>query len=82
MTPVFWTSLILIIMIIYVLFFSWRIETKESFTTYQTEPLKYISTGSTPLGFNQINYYRLPYEYPRTFYKSYPIPSMQYTMLL
>jgi len=85
MTILFWTVLILIIIVI-TLFISELCDNSNIFTEhwqdYMTLPFDYISTGSSPISFYRKDLYREPYDYPYKFFTSYPVPSMQYHALL
>ena len=52
--------------------------TKESWTNYITPYFDYVRTTPDPPMFYSRPLYRLPYDYPRQFYKSYPYPNMSY----
>jgi hypothetical protein len=52
------------------------INTNEPFDTYYRAPYNNIDTGTNPLVFYEYPTYREPYEYPYTFYKSYPVPHL------
>jgi len=82
MTPLFWTLVIVIILIFIIFAYSICMSVKESWQNYDTLPFDYISTGSNPMNFYRNDLYRKPYNYPFKFYQSYPLPSMQYTTLL
>ncbi len=74
--------LIIIIIILIISCGSNQIDLKEKWENYIRTPFNYVDTGSTPMDFYRKDLYRLPYDYPYTFFKSYPIPSMQYHTLL
>jgi len=59
-----------------------KCDLKEKWENYMRTPFNYISTGATPIDFYRKDLYRKPYEYPFKFFKSYPVPSMQYHTLL
>lgn len=86
MTVLFWTVLIIIIIIIFSLIWmvynSLGFQTKEDWTDYMRLPFDFISTGSSPINFYRKDLYRKPYDYPYKFFSSYPVPSMQYHTLL
>jgi hypothetical protein len=86
MTPLYWTTLIITLFIIffvfYNLFLAWKEPTKEGWQNYEIKPFNYVWTGSNPMNFDSYRVYRKPYNYPFQFYKSYPVPAMQYTGLL
>jgi hypothetical protein len=44
----------------------------EGMQSYKMKPFEWVSTGTDPFYFYQLKQYRLPYDYPRSFYKSYP----------
>ena len=51
----------------------------ENWETYKLNPFEQYSTGSDPLYFYPLKQYRLPYNYPQTFYKSYPVEHEAHT---
>ena len=59
-----------------------KCDLKEKWQNYMRSPYDYISTAATPTDFYSKPLYREPYEYPFKFFKSYPVPSMQYHTLL
>ncbi len=59
-----------------------KCDLKEKWENYMRTPFNYISTGATPIDFYRKDLYREPYDYPFKFFKSYPVPSMQYHSLL
>ncbi len=59
-----------------------KCDLNEKLENYMRTPFNYIDTGSTPIDFYKKNLYRKPFDYPYKFFKSYPVPSMQYHTLL
>jgi hypothetical protein len=59
-----------------------KCDLKEKWENYMRTPFNYISTGATPIDFYRKDLYRKPFDYPYKFFKSYPVPSMQYHSLL
>jgi len=82
MTVLFWTTGILSILIIFFLIYNYSGNITEGWENYEERPFGYVGTGSNPLSFYRKDYFRKPYNWPYVFYKSYPLPSMQPTMLL
>lgn len=81
----YFVLLVLLIIIIIILMITCgtnKIDLKEKWENYMRTPFNYISTGATPIDFYSKPLYREPYEYPFKFFKSYPVPSMQYHTLL
>lgn len=64
------------------LFFIPYKKNQEGWANYERKPLDYLTTGSTPLNYYRKDLYRLPYRYPFTFQKSYPLPNQSYYELL
>ena len=89
MGNLFWTLLILIILIIllfvYNLSYLWKktdTSAAEFWQDYMDKPFNYLRTGSNPLNFYNKPLFREPYRYPYKFHSSYPLPSLQaYTLL-
>ena len=59
-----------------------KYDLKEKWENYMRTPFNYLDTGSTPIDFYRKDLYRYPFDYPYKFFKSYPVPSMQYHTLL
>jgi len=59
-----------------------KLDLKEKWENYMRTPFNYLDTGSTPIDFYRKDLYRYPFDYPYKFFKSYPVPSMQYHTLL
>jgi len=74
--------ILLIIFFICLSFFYSNYYTKEGWANYERKPLDILTTGSTPLNYYRKDLYRLPYRYPFTFQKSYPLPNQSYYELL
>jgi hypothetical protein len=74
--------LIIIIIILMMTCGTNEIDLKEKWENYMRTPYNYISTGATPMDFYRKDLYREPYDYPFQFFKSYPVPCMQYHTLL
>ena len=74
--------LIIIIIILTITCGKNKIDLKEKWENYMRTPYNYISTGATPMDFYRKDLYRKPFDYPFKFFKSYPVPSMQYHTLL
>lgn len=74
--------LIIIIIILTITCGKNKIDLKEKWQNYMRTPYNYISTGATPMDFYRKDLYRKPFDYPFKFFKSYPVPSMQYHTLL
>ena len=72
----------LIIFAIFICFFVSSYYTREGWANYERKPFNYLTTGSTPLNYYRKDLYRLPYRYPFTFQKSYPLPNQSYYDLL
>jgi len=74
--------LIIIMVILIITIQNNKIDLKEKWQNYMRSPYDYISTGATPIDFYRKDLYRKPFDYPYKFFKSYPVPSMQYHTLL
>ena len=74
--------LIIIIIILTITCGKNKIDLKEKWENYMRNPYNYISTGATPIDFYRKDLYRKPFDYPYKFFKSYPVPCMQYHTLL
>jgi hypothetical protein len=74
--------LIIIIVILIITIQNNKCDLKEKWENYMRTPFNYISTGATPIDFYRKDLYRKPFDYPYKFFKSYPVPSMQYHTLL
>ena len=77
--------LVLLIIIIVILIITCgknKVDLKEKWENYMRTPYNYISTGATPIDFYRKDLYRKPFDYPFKFFKSYPVPCMQYHTLL
>ena len=74
--------LIIIIIILIITCGTNKIDLKEKWENYMRSPFNYLSTGATPMDFYFKPTCREPYNYPFKFFKSYPVPSMQYHELL
>ncbi len=74
--------LIIIIVILIITCGKNNVDLKEKWENYMRTPFNYISTGATPIDFYRKDLYRKPFDYPFKFFKSYPVPSMQYHTLL
>ena len=59
-----------------------KCDLKEKWENYMRTPFNYISTSATPTNFYRKDLYRYPFDFPYKFFKSYPVPSMQYHTLL
>jgi hypothetical protein len=81
----YFTLLVILIIIIIILMMMCgtnKIDLKEKWQNYMRSPYNYLSTGATPMDFYRKDLYRKPFDYPYKFFKSYPVPSMQYHTLL
>lgn len=74
--------LVIIIIILMITCGTNKIDLKEKWENYMRTPFNYLSTGATPIDFYRKDLYRKPFDYPYKFFKSYPVPSMQYHTLL
>lgn len=74
--------LIIIIVILIITIQNNKCDLKEKWENYMRSPFNYLSTGATPIDFYRKDLYRKPFDYPYKFFKSYPVPSMQYHTLL
>ena len=74
--------LIIIIIILTITCGKNKIDLKEDWQNYMRSPYNYLSTGATPMDFYRKDLYRKPFDYPFKFFKSYPVPCMQYHTLL
>ena len=74
--------LIIIMVILIITIQNNKVDLKEKWENYMRTPYNYISTGATPIDFYRKDLYRRPFDYPYKFFKSYPVPSMQYHTLL
>ena len=74
--------LIIIIVILIITCGKNKVDLKEKWENYMRTPYNYISTGATPIDFYRKDLYRKPFDYPFKFFKSYPVPCMQYHTLL
>ena len=74
--------LIIIMVILIITIQNNKCDLKEKWQNYMRTPYNYISTGATPIDFYRKDLYRKPFDYPFKFFKSYPVPSMQYHTLL
>jgi hypothetical protein len=74
--------LIIIMVILIITIQNNKCDLKEKWQNYMRTPYNYISTGATPIDFYRKDLYRKPFDYPYKFFKSYPVPSMQYHTLL
>ena len=74
--------LIIIIVILIITIQNNKCDLKEKWENYMRSPFNYLSTGATPMDFYRKDLYRKPFDYPYKFFKSYPVPSMQYHTLL
>jgi hypothetical protein len=74
--------LIIIMVILIITIQNNKCDLKEKWENYMRSPYDYISTGATPIDFYRKDLYRKPFDYPYKFFKSYPVPSMQYHTLL
>jgi hypothetical protein len=79
---VLFVFLIIIIIILMITCGTNNVDLKEKWENYMRTPFNYISTGATPIDFYRKDLYRKPFDYPYKFFKSYPVPSMQYHTLL
>ena len=75
-------GIIILIILSFIVIFYFSNRKVEGWANYERKPLNYLSTGSTPLNFYRKDLYRLPYRYPFTFNKSYPLPNQSYYELL
>lgn len=81
----YFVLLVLLIIIIIILTITCgknKIDLKEKWENYMRSPFNYLSTGATPIDFYSKPLYRKPFDYPYKFFKSYPVPCMQYHTLL
>jgi len=80
----FFLFLFLIIIIIFLIVITGNksCDIKEKWQNYMRSPFNFIGTGANPIDFYRKDLYRFPYDYPYTFFKSYPVPCMQYHELL
>ena len=69
--------MIFIIIVIIILLFGLNM-IKEKYENYYRGPYNYIDNGASPLTYYEYPIYREPYEYPYSFYKSYPVPHLSY----
>lgn len=74
--------LIIIIVILIITIQNNKCDLKEKWENYMRTPYNYLSTGATPIDFYRKDLYRKPFDYPYKFFKSYPVPCMQYHTLL
>lgn len=74
--------LIIIMVILIITIKNNKCDLKEKWENYMRNPFNYLSTGATPIDFYRKDLYRKPFDYPFKFFKSYPVPSMQYHTLL
>lgn len=74
--------LIIIIVILIITIQNNKFDLKEDWQNYMRSPYNYLSTGATPMDFYRKDLYRKPFDYPFKFFKSYPVPCMQYHTLL
>ena len=74
--------LIIIIVILIITCGKNNVDLKEDWQNYMRSPFNYLSTGATPIDFYRKDLYRKPFDYPFKFFKSYPVPCMQYHTLL
>ena len=74
--------LIIIMVILIITIKNNKCDLKEKWENYMRNPFNYLSTGATPIDFYRKDLYRKPFDYPYKFFKSYPVPSMQYHTLL
>ena len=74
--------LIIIIVILIITCGKYNVDLKEDWQNYMRSPFNYLSTGATPIDFYRKDLYRKPFDYPFKFFKSYPVPCMQYHTLL
>lgn len=74
--------LIIIMVILIITIQNNKCDLKEKWENYMRSPFNYLSTGSTPINFYRKDLYRKPFDYPYKFFKSYPVPCMQYHTLL
>lgn len=66
----------LVIIIILIFLFCYYKKYIEKYENYFRPPYNHIDNGSTPLTYYEYPTYREPYEYPYTFFKSYPVPHL------
>jgi len=81
----YFTLLVILIIIIVILIITCgtnNVDLKEKWENYMRSPFNYLSTGATPIDFYRKDLYRKPFDYPYKFFKSYPVPCMQYHTLL
>ena len=74
--------LIIIMVILTITIQNNKCDLKEKWQNYMRSPFNYLSTGATPIDFYRKDLYRKPFDYPYKFFKSYPVPCMQYHTLL
>lgn len=74
--------LIIIIVILIITLGVNKCDLKEKWENYMRTPFNYLDTGATPINFYRKDLYRKPFDYPYKFFKSYPVPCMQYHTLL
>jgi len=74
--------LIIIIVILIITIQNNKFDLKEDWQNYMRSPYNYLSIGATPMDFYRKDLYRKPFDYPFKFFKSYPVPCMQYHTLL
>jgi hypothetical protein len=74
--------LIIIMVILIITIKNNKCDLKEKWENYMRSPFNYLSTGATPMDFYRKDLYRKPFDYPYKFFKSYPVPCMQYHTLL
>lgn len=79
---VLFVFLIIIIIILTISCGKNKVDLKEKWENYMRSPFNYLSTGATPIDFYRKDLYRKPFDYPYKFFKSYPVPCMQYHTLL
>ena len=53
-----------------------RTRFNEPFDTYYRGPYSHIDTGTSPMVFYEYPTYRKPFDYPYTYYQSYPVPHL------
>jgi hypothetical protein len=81
----YFVLLVILIIIIIILMMTCgpnKIDLKEKWENYMRTPFNYLDTGATPINFYRKDLYRKPFDYPYKFFKSYPVPCMQYHTLL
>lgn len=79
---VLFVVLIIIMVILIITIQNNKCDLKEKWENYMRSPFNYLSTGATPIDFYRKVLYRKPFDYPFKFFKSYPVPCMQYHTLL